>query len=148
MSKVSGKRRLGPALSTVAAIQMVSVMAIAPSAMAQETKDLIIPDPTQQIAFGAYDPPGTLSNDKDASIEHLFLPWEDVELESLFLADQYALERGRSVMITIEPWTWGDDWRLTGVKSEMCWIICLDAAPPRWVSRGRFVPRILRSVRL
>ena len=34
------------------------------------------------------------------------------------------------------------------VKSEMCWIICLDAAPPRWVSRGRFVPRILRSVRL
>ncbi len=114
MSIVSGKRRLGPALSTVAAIQMVSVMALAPSAMAQETKDLIIPDPTQQIAFGAYDPPGTLSNDKDASIEHLFLPWEDVELESLFLADQYALERGRSVMITIEPWTWGDDWRLTG----------------------------------
>ena len=36
----------------------------------------------------------------------------------------------------------------SSVKSEMCWIICLDAAPPRWVSRGRFVPRILRSVRL
>ena len=40
----------------------------------------------------------------------------------------------------------GDD--RNPVKSEMCWIICLDAAPPRWVSRGRFVPRILRSVRL
>ena len=39
-------------------------------------------------------------------------------------------------------------WLPWSVKSEMCWIICLDAAPPRWVSRGRFVPRILRSVRL
>ena len=42
---------------------------------------------------------------------------------------------------------WNDDYK-PEVKSEMCWIICLDAAPPRWVSRGRFVPRILRSVRL
>ncbi|MBB6408006.1 glycoside hydrolase family 26 protein [Mesorhizobium sangaii] len=64
-------------------------------------------------AFGSYDPYGDFSADKSASIEELFLPWEDVDLASLPLADAYALQRNRSLLITIEPWTWSKDWRIT-----------------------------------
>jgi len=65
------------------------------------------------IAFGAYDPHGDFSDDANVSIEHLFLPWEDVDLSTLTLADEYALERGRSLMISVEPWSWSVNWRVT-----------------------------------
>jgi beta-mannanase len=58
------------------------------------------------VASGAYDPPGNFTNDKFPRIEHLFLPWEDVDLAFLSQADAYALERHRDILITIEPWTW------------------------------------------
>ncbi len=67
----------------------------------------------QSIAFGAYDPHGDFAEDKNPKIEHLFLPWEDVDLSTLSLADEYARERGRSLMITVEPWSWSIDWRLS-----------------------------------
>ncbi|MDZ4134635.1 MAG: beta-mannosidase, partial [Paracoccaceae bacterium] len=47
------------------------------------------------------------------SIEHVFLPWEDVALETLVAADDYALQRKRALVITIEPWTWTRDERNT-----------------------------------
>ncbi|WP_414900422.1 glycoside hydrolase family 26 protein [Rhizobium cremeum] len=65
------------------------------------------------IRFGAYDPHGDFSSQKNASTEGLFLPWEDVDLDSLKLADTYALERNRNLLITIEPWSWDVGWRLT-----------------------------------
>lgn len=65
------------------------------------------------IDLGAYDPHGDFGNDADAKIEHLFLPWEDVDLSSLVIADEYALQRGRSLLITVEPWSWDVDWRVT-----------------------------------
>ena len=63
--------------------------------------------------FGVYDPEGVFSDDPEVTIEHLFLPWEDVFLPSLVDADAYALERGRSVLVTIEPWTWNRSERNT-----------------------------------
>ena len=65
------------------------------------------------ISFGAYDPHGDFSSERKASIEHLFLPWEDVDLSLLPVADAYALERGRTLMITVEPWSWSVDWRVS-----------------------------------
>ena len=62
--------------------------------------------PPGTLPFGVYDPNGTFIDDPDVSIEHLFLPWESVSLQSLYDADDYAVERGRSVLFTIEPWTW------------------------------------------
>ena len=53
-------------------------------------------------AFGSYDPYGDFSADKTASIEELFLPWDDVDLASLPLADAYALQRNRSLLITLD----------------------------------------------
>ena len=63
--------------------------------------------------FGAYDPYGAFSTDKTVKIEHLFLPWEDVDLASLPAADAYAGARERTILITIEPWTWSQQWRVT-----------------------------------
>lgn len=56
--------------------------------------------------YGVYDPIGDYTTSDAVQIEHLFLPWEDLFLESLIEADAYALERGRDVLVTIEPWTW------------------------------------------
>ncbi|MGB8811762.1 MAG: glycosyl hydrolase [Paracoccaceae bacterium] len=69
--------------------------------------------PPGPLPFGAYDPAGDFSSDSELTIEHVFLPWEDVTLDSLYQADQYALERKRALLITIEPWTWTRDDRNT-----------------------------------
>ncbi|WP_173934752.1 glycoside hydrolase family 26 protein [Chelativorans sp. Marseille-P2723] len=65
------------------------------------------------LDFGAYDPHGDFSDDRNPKIEHLFLPWEDVDLASLAVADEYARARGRDLLITIEPWSWSVDWRVS-----------------------------------
>jgi len=65
------------------------------------------------IKFGAYDPHGDFGQQQGVATEHLFLPWEDVDLDSLKTADAYALERKRNVLITVEPWSWDVSWRLT-----------------------------------
>lgn len=64
------------------------------------------------IGFGAYDPYGDFSSASKASIEHVFLPWEDVDLSDLQAADAYAQARGRKLMITVEPWSWSSDSRI------------------------------------
>jgi endoglucanase len=69
--------------------------------------------PPGDLPFGAYDPAGDYTDDSALTIEHVFLPWEDVSLSSLLDADAYALERGRALLITIEPWTWTRDQRNT-----------------------------------
>lgn len=69
--------------------------------------------PPGPLPFGAYDPAGEFGADTEVSIEHVFLPWEDVSLDSLYQADQYALDRKRALLITIEPWTWTRDERNT-----------------------------------
>jgi beta-mannanase len=65
------------------------------------------------LTLGAYDPHGDFTNDPDDTIEHLFLPWEDLDLASLSGADQYAQEHHRTLLITIEPWTWSQKKHIT-----------------------------------
>jgi endoglucanase len=67
--------------------------------------------PPGTLPFGVYDPGGDFIDDPDMTIEHVFLPWEDVSLESLVAADEYAQERNRVLLITVEPWTWTRDER-------------------------------------
>ncbi len=62
--------------------------------------------PPGDIPFGVYDPPGNFSAASGVTIEHLFLPWEDVALGSLNEAADYAAARGRVLLVTLEPWTW------------------------------------------
>ncbi|WP_321343329.1 glycosyl hydrolase family 5 [Breoghania sp.] len=63
--------------------------------------------------FGAYDPYGDFSDDSRLVTEHLFLPWEDVELGGLSEADAYAQARNRKILVTIEPWSWAIDWNVS-----------------------------------
>jgi endoglucanase len=62
--------------------------------------------PPGSLPFGAYDPEGFYADDGELTIEHVFLPWEDVDLATLIQADAYAQARNRALMITVEPWTW------------------------------------------
>jgi len=59
-----------------------------------------------QLRVGVYDPYGSFSQDSRVKIEHVYIPWEDVDLASLDRADKYARERGRELLLTVEPWTW------------------------------------------
>lgn len=117
------KRKLAFALCTALALQLdlsaslVSALAqeqANPATSAEQTmsdkRPVIHPGGTK---FGAYDPHGDFGAQNDVSTEALFLPWEDVDLASLQAADEYALQRNRNLLITIEPWSWSLDWKLT-----------------------------------
>lgn len=65
------------------------------------------------VPLGAYDPHGDFKNIAGVKIEHLFLPWQDVDLSTLSDADAYARERGRTLLITVEPWSWSEKKRIT-----------------------------------
>ena len=67
----------------------------------------------ESITLGAYDPHGDFADAPGSKVEHLFLPWEDVDLSTLRLADEYAQTRGRTLLISVEPWSWSPDWRQT-----------------------------------
>lgn len=74
---------------------------------------LALSAPPGAIPYGVYDPDGDFEDDGAVTIEHLFLPWEDVFLPSLFDADEYAQERERALLVTLEPWTWSRSERNT-----------------------------------
>lgn len=68
---------------------------------------------TPGLKFGVYDPHGDFAEQANVATEALFMPWEDVDLSSLPAADTYARERRRNLLITVEPWSWDENFRLT-----------------------------------
>ena len=74
---------------------------------------LAIEPPPGPLPYGVYDPFGDFAVVKGVTIEHVFLPWEDVAISSLTDADAYALARHRALLITLEPWTWNQSERNT-----------------------------------
>jgi beta-mannanase len=62
-----------------------------------------------KLSIGVYDPEGAFGSASNVGIEHVFIPWVDVELGSLGAADAYAAERGRKLLVTIEPWSWSQE---------------------------------------
>lgn len=87
----------------------VAAFAVLPAATTAAQSDNRPLAHTDGLVFGAYDPNGNFVEDPNSTIEHLFLPWEDVDLSSLASADAYAAARGRTLLITVEPWTWSHD---------------------------------------
>jgi endoglucanase len=63
-------------------------------------------DGVEGVQVGAYDPYGDLSERSSVVIEHIYIPWQDVDLGSIAGADAYASERGRMLLATVEPWSW------------------------------------------
>jgi beta-mannanase len=97
---------LGAALAPAAAALLPAAGSV-DQVRAQTTLGGKYPRPkTPGLVLGAYDPHGDFKDFTSSKIEHLFLPWQDVDLSTLNDADDYARARGRSIMITVEPWSW------------------------------------------
>src|SRR5215467_4797202 len=107
MDKIGKNARTGRAkwvpVAAVAAMGVIASAATQTSAAAPDNRPTVY---SHSIAFGAYDPWGDFANDRNVKIEAIFLPWQDVDLTTLRAADGYARERGRSLLISVEPWTW------------------------------------------
>lgn len=86
--------------------------AVAGRDISRDKRPIIHPDGPR---LGVYDPHGDFRTETGVVTEHLFLPWEDVELGALPEADAYAAAHGRNVLVTIEPWSWAKDWNITAV---------------------------------
>jgi beta-mannanase len=56
--------------------------------------------------YGVYDPARDFRNDSYIGVESLFLPWHGGDPNWLRQVDAYAFDRGRTVMVTLEPFSW------------------------------------------
>jgi endoglucanase len=59
--------------------------------------------------YGVYDPSSDFRDAPYVGIEHFFLPWHGADLAWLRDVDTYATERGRTVLVTLEPFSWTAD---------------------------------------
>lgn len=59
------------------------------------------------VAFGAYDPEGTLQDEARLKFDHVFFSWNSPasELKNIVARTE---ARGRELMVTLEPWTTGE----------------------------------------
>ncbi len=89
-------------------LSAVVALSLLPAAQAESlaTRASLTSAPDGRPRLGAYDPYGTFASDPRIGIEHVYIPWLDVNLGSLAAADRYAHDRGRALLITVEPWTW------------------------------------------
>lgn len=99
-------RNVSKTLSKLASASALSLALASGAAVAQAV-------PPGEVPFGVYDPDGDFAPMDGVVIEHLFLPWEDVYLDTLYDADEYAFERNRALLVTLEPWTWSRSERNT-----------------------------------
>src|SRR5947209_15656990 len=106
----TGRNWIGLALVTALVAGRTTASLAQTAERAHDNRPIVYSD---SVAFGAYDPHGNFGNDHNVKIEELFLPWQDVDLSTLRQADDYAGERGRSLLITIEPWTWSKNERIS-----------------------------------
>ena len=103
MRKRHGLERIPLGLATLLAAVWAAPLMAQTTAEPRDNRPIVYPD---SAAFGAYDPHGDFGDDRKVKIEALFLPWQDVDLAILREADGYARQRGRTLLITVEPWTW------------------------------------------
>jgi cellulose synthase (UDP-forming) len=63
------------------------------------------PELPKNLSFGAYDPSHAFADLKDSiAIEHIFVSWLDQDQSAIKSACDYARQRNRWLMITVEPW--------------------------------------------
>ncbi|MCO5069985.1 MAG: beta-mannosidase [Rhizobiaceae bacterium] len=71
----------------------------------------VFPQPLRpnDLQIGVYDPGGAFRDASGINIEHVFVPWVDVDLNSFGMTDVYADQRKRKLLVTLEPWSWSLD---------------------------------------
>jgi beta-mannanase len=89
----------------------LGVVALACALMAANVQRSAYADRAPDLPkLGAYDPHGLLRNDRDMSIEHVFLYWQAFRADEFQLVAADAADRGRQLMVTVEPWTRAANW--------------------------------------
>ena len=102
-------------LSTVAAAFLITILATgyhgvlgANALLWHEDLDNTMTGPPElpkNLSFGAYDPSHAFADLKDSiAIEHIFVSWLDQDQSAIKAACDYARQRNRWLMITVEPW--------------------------------------------
>jgi len=66
------------------------------------------------IEYGVYDPKSLVRDSARFHAEHIFVAWQAPDLKSIDAKIAGANASGRSVMITVEPFTRAQDWRSGG----------------------------------
>lgn len=64
-----------------------------------------------RVVLGVYDPHRAFSNDRDVGIEHIFVYWQALDLEEFRQRLSQAEKLGRTMMVTVEPYTRAVNWR-------------------------------------
>ncbi|MDQ3558088.1 MAG: DUF995 domain-containing protein [Pseudomonadota bacterium] len=92
------------AVSTGAAL-LAAPSLINPAA-AVTPSPFVVDENAPKVLRGVYDPRGAFGDEPGVAIEHIFMPWQEVDWATLRTADSYASSRGRELLISIEPWSW------------------------------------------
>lgn len=66
---------------------------------------------TATASLGVYDPTRDYHRVDRMAIEHVFIPWQSFDQAELRQTVRYAGQRGRQMLVTLEPWTKAPDWR-------------------------------------
>lgn len=61
--------------------------------------------------LGAYDPHDLLKDERGISIEHTFVYWQEFDPAQFKTFASNAMQRGRQLMVTVEPWTRALNWK-------------------------------------
>jgi beta-mannanase len=68
------------------------------------------------LSFGVYDPHGRFSGSDHPQIEHVFVYWQALDKRMLTSKMRLAQEKGRKLMVTVEPYTRAPNWRDGGER--------------------------------
>lgn len=63
------------------------------------------------LQIGVYDPHEQYGLSDGPSIEHVFIYWQSVDAPMLAAKMRLAAERGRTLLVTVEPYTKAENWR-------------------------------------
>lgn len=80
------------------------VMPISPFASTQASQ-------RDDVALGVYDPQARFAGDDQPVIEHVFVFWQALDPRDFRRQLERARARGRTMMVTVEPYTHAPNWR-------------------------------------
>lgn len=70
----------------------------------------------RSFSFGIYDPHLSFESEPNIDLEHMFVFWQALDTQALAARLAYAAERGRAMMVTVEPYTRAVNWRDGGER--------------------------------
>lgn len=97
-------------LASAIALALGSLVAV-PAVKAQPATPGNASEDRSRILLGVYDPQGEFAESSSVNIEHIFVYWQALDKQALRRTLSDAQERGRAMIVTVEPYTKAPDWR-------------------------------------